>query len=121
MPLQKLRIREPVQGIATRPPIEPFLPDPTDPFIEFPETAGIARTSVVLIVASKFPVERFLLLLHRIMPMLPAPRRHSLETAPEPLPHRANMNREFPSQSSRADMRESKKIESRRLWPTRPF
>ena len=47
--------------------------------------------------------------------MLPAPHRHRLEAAPEPLPHRVNMNREFPPPASRADMRESKKIESGRL------
>ena len=121
MPLQKLRVRSPVQGVATASPVKPFLPDPTDPFIEFPDTAGICRASVVLIVASEFPVESFLLLLNRIMPMLPAPRRHSLQAAPEPLPHRANMNREFPPPGSRADMRESKKIEGRRLRPTGLF
>ena len=121
MPLQKLRVRGPVEGVATGPSIEPFLPDLTDPLREFPETAGICRASVVLIVASKLPVESLLLLLNRIMPMRPAPLRHSLETAPQPLPHRTNMNREFPSHSSRTEVRESKKIESGRLRPTGLF
>ena len=119
--IQKLRIRGPTEGVATGPSIEPFLPDLADPLIKFTETAGICRTSVVLIVASKLPIESRLLLLNGIMPMRPAPIRHSLETAPEPLPHRTHMNREFPSQSSRTNMRESKKIESRRLRPTGLF
>ena len=121
MPFQKMRVRRPVQGVATSSPIEPFLPDAPDPFIEFPEAAGICRASVVLIVATKLPIEGFLLLLNRIMPMLPAPLRHSLQTAPEALAHRAHMNREFPPLGSRTDMRESEKIESRRLRPTGLF
>ena len=121
MPFQKLRVRQPIQGIATGPPIKPFLPDPFDALIELPNTAGIRRASVILIVASKLPVERVLLLLNRIMPMLPAPHRHCLKAAPEPLPHRVNMNREFPPPGSLADMRESKKIESCRLRSARLF
>ena len=69
--------------------------------------------------APQLPVERFLLLGYRIMPMLLTPGAHFLETAPEPLAHRPDVDREFPSPAAFADVRESKKIEGGRLPPTR--
>jgi hypothetical protein len=71
--------------------------------------------------AQQFPVEGFLLFLYRIMPMRFAPGRHSLEAAPESLAHRSNMYRKLPMPAAFAEMRESKKVESGRLPPSRPF
>jgi hypothetical protein len=111
----------PVQSISTGPPIEPFLPDTTGRSVELPETSVVRGSPVVLVVALQFPVEGFLLLLHRIMPMLLAPGRYLHKTAPETLSHRSHVNREFPLPASFTDMREPKKIESCRLLPTRLF
>ncbi len=111
----------PVQGLATSPPIEPFLPDPTNRSKELPQSPVVRRPPVVLIVAPEFPIEGFLLLLNEIVPMLLTPSRHFLQTALEPLAHRPEVDREIPSPASFADMRESKKIESFWLPPARRF
>ncbi len=88
MSLKKLPVRLPVQCIPTRPLVEPLVPDPTDRLIKLFQTAEVRGASVVLIVTPELPVESCLLLVNRIMPMRPAPRRHFSETAPEPLSHR---------------------------------
>src|SRR2546427_3431329 len=119
MPPKKLLIRGPVETVATTSPVEPLLPDPADVLVELQQAPEIRRTTVVLVMPPKFPVERFLLLFHRIMPILATPFRHSFQTAPYALPHRAHMNRELPLPASRTDMRESKKIERGRLRPSR--
>jgi hypothetical protein len=81
MPPEELLIRWPVQRISTTPPVEPFMPDFADTLVELQQTAEIRRTAVVLVVAPKFPVERFLLLIDRIMPMFTTPLRHRFHTA----------------------------------------
>jgi hypothetical protein len=58
----------------------------------------------------EFPVECFLLLADWIMPMLPAPLRHRLQAAPEPLAHGAQMNGEITPPASLADVREAEEI-----------
>ena len=50
-----------------------------------------------------------------------APGRHSLEAAPESLAHRSNIYHKLPIPAAFADMRESKKVESGRLPPSRLF
>lgn len=117
MAIEKVRKLIPVQCLATSPPIEPFLPDPTDCPIELPQSPVVRGSSVVLIVAPELPVESFLLLLNRIVPMLLTPSRHLLQTALEPLSHRPEVDREIPSPASFADMRETKKVESCWLMP----
>jgi len=82
MPPKKLLKRGPVQGISTTPPVEPLLPDAPDLSLELHKAAEVRRASVVLVVAPELPVERFLLRVHRIMPMLATPRRHGFQTAP---------------------------------------
>ena len=109
----------PVQGMATCPTIEPIFPDATDRPIELQKTPEIRRAPVVLVVTLQFPIESLLLLLNRIMPMLLAPGRYIQKTAPETLPHRSYVDRKLPLPASFADMRESKKVESRRLLPAR--
>src|SRR5437867_12311825 len=121
MTLEKLCKLIPVQSLATSPPIEPFLPDPPDGPKELPQSPVVRWAPVVLVVAPEFPVERFLLLPNWIMPMLLTPSRHLHETALEPLPHRPEVNREVPSPASLADVRETKKVEGRRLSLTRLF
>ena len=81
MPLKKLLIRGPGQRVSTTPPVEPLLPDFADALIELQQTAEVRRTAVVLVMAPKFPVQRFLLLIDRIMPMLATPFRHRFQTA----------------------------------------
>ena len=68
MPPKKLLIRGPVETVATTSPVEPLLPDPADVLVELQQAPEIRRTTVVLVMPPKFPVERFLLLIHRIMP-----------------------------------------------------
>src|SRR5215472_12369450 len=77
------------------------------------------RTAVVLVMAPKFPVQRFLLLIDRIMPMFATPFHHRLQAAAEPLAHRTYMNRELSLPASLTDVREAEKIECRGLRPTR--
>jgi len=81
MPPEKLLIYGPVQRISTTPPVEPFLPDFADTLIELQQTAEIRRTAVILVMAPKFPVQRFLLLINRIMPMFATPFRHRFQAA----------------------------------------
>src|SRR5262249_219387 len=78
---EQLLIRWPVHRIATTPPVQPFLPDFADTLVELQQTAEIRRTAVVLVMPPKFPVQRFLLLIYRIMPMLATPFRHRFQTA----------------------------------------
>jgi len=68
-------------------------------------------------VATKFPIERFLLRVYRVMPMFATPFGHRFETAPESLSHRADMNRAVPLPASLTNMRESEKIERCRFRP----
>jgi len=81
MPPEELLIHWPVHRISTTPPVEPFVPDFADTLAELQQTAEIRRTTVVLVMASKFPVQRFLLLIDRIMPMFATPFRHRFQTA----------------------------------------
>ena len=81
MPPKKLLVSGPVEGIATTPPIEPLLPDSADMLVELQQTAEIRRTAVVLVMPTEFPVQRFLLLIDRIMPMFATPFRHRFQTA----------------------------------------
>ena len=81
MPPKKLLVSGPGEGIAPTPPVEPFLPDLADTRVELQQTAEIRRTAVVLVMSPKFPVQRFLLLIHRIMPMFATPFRHRFQTA----------------------------------------
>ena len=92
MTRKKMREHIPVEGMATGPPIEPVLPGTTDRPKELPETPVVRRSPVILIMALQLPVECFLLRLYRIMPMLFAPGRHILKTAPETLSHRSYLN-----------------------------
>jgi len=81
MPPKKLHISGPGQSGSTAPPVEPFLPDAPDLSVELHDAAEVRRASVVLVVAPEFPIDRFLLRLNRIVPMLTTPRRHRFQTA----------------------------------------
>ena len=60
----------PRQFLPTSSATEPLPPDFADRPIELPEAPGVRRTSVILVVASEFGVEDFLLLVHRLMSVL---------------------------------------------------
>jgi hypothetical protein len=80
MPPEQLLICGPDHRISTTPPVQPFLPDFADTLVKLQQTAEIRRTDV-LVMAPKFPVQRFLLLIDRIMPMFATPFRHRFQTA----------------------------------------
>ena len=47
----------PVQGIATRSPVEPLVPDPPDLVRKLHDTAELRRASVVLVMAPELAVD----------------------------------------------------------------
>jgi hypothetical protein len=66
-------------------------------------------------VTPKFGIERRGLVLDRVVPMLLAPLRHRLHTAPKAFADSPDVNREPPRSAARTDMREAEKIEGRWL------
>ena len=121
MTLDKAPKLWPRHGTSTGPPIEPKSPNPKGRLIELHKTPDIRGSPIVLVMALQLPVEGFLLFLYRIMPMRFAPGRHSHDAAPESLAHRSNMYHKLPIPAAFAQMRESKKVESGRLHPSRLF
>ena len=121
MTAEKLPVAFPVHGLATGPAVQPELPDPTNLPITPPQTAEVCRASVVLVVPSELPIEGLALFLDRIVTVLPAPGRHSFQAAPEPLPHRPNVDREVPPTTPRTDMREAEEVEGGWRFPALSF
>ena len=87
----------------------------SDEPIELPQTAVVRRSPVVLVVAPEFGVERRGLILDRVVPMVLAPLRHRLHTAPKAFAHGPDVNREPPPSAARTDVRETEEVEGRRL------
>lgn len=119
MAVEHVLERGPVEMLPTRATIQPLAPEPPDQPIEAPQTAGVRRPTVVLVVTSKFGVERRRLILDWVVPMLAAPLRHRLHTAPKALAHRPDVNRELSPAATRRTMPEPEGVEGRRLWRAR--
>src|SRR5262249_16453853 len=96
-------------------PIEPRMPASPDRTIELPQTPGVRRASIVLVVTPKFRVERRGLRLDRVVPMLLAPLCHGLHTAPKAFAHGPDVNREPAPSAAHTDVRETEKVEGRGL------
>src|SRR5712692_2659277 len=116
MTLEQLLERVPVERLSSRTPVQPRVPEPPDQPIEAPQTAGVRRSSVVLVVAPEFGVERYGLVLDRVVPMLLAPLRHRLHTTPKAFANGPDVNREPSPSAARTYVRETEEVEGRRLW-----
>src|SRR5216683_37655 len=117
MTLEQPLVANPVERLPARAPVQPRVPEPSNEPIEPLETAIVRRSPVVLVVAPEFGIERRGLILDRVVPMLLAPLRHRLHTAPKAFANGPNVNREPPPSAARTDMREAEEIEGR--WPGR--
>jgi hypothetical protein len=80
----------------------------TDDQVELPETSVVRRSPVVLVVATEFGVEGFLLLFHSHVPVSPALLGHRLRTPAEPFACRSHVDCELPSPIAFANMRLSR-------------
>lgn len=83
MTLEQPLVANPVERLPSRAPVQPHVPEPSNEPIESLETAIVRRSPVVLVVAPEFGIERRGLMLDRVVPMLLAPLRHRLHTAPK--------------------------------------
>src|ERR1700674_3973031 len=115
MTAQQLHEGVPHERLSACPPAEPLVPEPQDQPIEPPQTAVVRRPTVVLVVAPEFGIERRGLMLDRGVPMLLAPLRHRLHTASKAFAHGPDVNRKPPPPAARTHMRETEKVEGRRL------
>src|SRR5881628_710702 len=113
MTLEQPLVANPVERLPARAPVQPRVPEPSNEPIEPLETAIVRRTPVVLVVAPEFGVERRGLILDRVVPMLLAPLRHRLHTAPKAFAHGPDVNRKPPPSAARTHMRETEKVEGR--------
>ena len=120
MASKELLVDLPGEGLSPRPSIEPLFPGPPDAAIELSQTAVVRRPSVVLVVAPKFCVEGCLLFLHVFVSMFAAPGGDGLQSPPETLLHRLDVEYKFPSPTSRAFVHEAEEVESFRL-DSHPF
>jgi hypothetical protein len=105
MAMEQLREAIPVERLPSQAPIEPLMPGPLDVPIESPQTAEIRRPPVVLVVTRQFGIERRGLVLDRVVPVLLAPQRHRLGTAPKAGTHRPDVNREPAPSAARTHVR----------------
>src|SRR5580658_1731681 len=101
----------PRQPSPARAATQPFLPDPPDPPIELLETAVVRRSSVVLVVAAEFGVQGFLLLVHRLVPVLSAPLGDRLQPPAEPFVDRLHVHGELSLSAAGAHVGKAEKIE----------
>src|ERR1700674_2739853 len=115
MTAQQLHEGVPHERLSACPPAEPLVPEPQDQPIEPPQTAVVRRPTVVLVVAPEFGIERRGLMLDRVVPMLLAPLRPRLHTAPKAFADGPDVNREPPPSAARTDVREAEEVEGRRL------
>jgi hypothetical protein len=114
--IEQLLERVPIEPLPARAPGQPLVPEPSDETIERPQTAEVRRTPVVLVVAPEFGIERRGLSLDRVVPMMLAPLRRRLHTAPKTFANGPDVNREQPSSAARTDVRETEEVEGRRPW-----
>src|ERR1700738_1596813 len=114
MTLEQPLVANPVERLPARAPVQPHVPEPSNEPIEPLETAIVRRTPVVLVVAPEFGVERLGLILDGVVPVLLAPLRHRLHTAPKAFANGPHVNREPSPSAARTHMREAEKVEGRR-------
>src|SRR3984893_4875175 len=115
MTLEQPLVANPVERLPARAPVQPRVPEPSNKPIEPLETAIVRRSPVVLVVAPEFGVERRGLMNDRVVPMVLAPLRHRLHTASKAFAHGPDVNRKPPPSAARTHMRETEKVEGRRL------
>src|SRR6266700_7273655 len=115
MTLEQPLVANPVERLPARAPVHPRVPEPSNETIEPRETAIVRRSPVVLVVAPEFGIERRGLMLDRVVPMVLAPLRHRLRTASKACAHGPDVNRKPPPPAARTHMRETEKVEGRRL------
>src|SRR6266849_9821028 len=118
MAVEQLLKRVPVKPLPSRAPVQPIAPEPPDEAIEPPQAAKVRRSSVVLVVAPEFGIERCGLILDRVVPMLLAPLRRRLHTTSKAFANGPDVNREPSPSAARTDVREAEEIKSRWLWRT---
>src|SRR5262245_24963330 len=116
MTLEQLCEAVPVECVSARAPVQPLVPEPPDQPVEPPQTPVVRRPAVVLVMTPEFGVERRGLILDRVVPVQLAPLRHRLHTTPKTSAHGPDMNREPSPSATRTDVRETEKVEGRRLW-----
>ena len=114
MTLEQPLVANPVERLPSRAPVQPRVPEPSNEPIESLKTAIVRRSPVVLVVAPEF-IERRGLMLDRVVPMVLAPLRHRLRTASKACAHGPDVNRKPPPPAARTHVRETEKIEGRRL------
>ena len=107
MTLEQPLVASPVERLPARAPVQPRVPEPSNEPIEPLKTAIVRRSPVVLVVAPEFGIERRGLMLDRVVPMLLAPLRHRLHTAPQAFAHGPDVNRKPPPSAARTHMRVS--------------
>jgi hypothetical protein len=81
------------------------LPDRTD------LRSGVRRSSVILVVASEFGIEGFLLLSHLLVAVLLAPLGECGQAPTKPLAHRPHLDGALPSSAACADVRQAEEVE----------
>jgi hypothetical protein len=86
----------PRQPSPTSTTIQPFPPESTDSPIELLYVREVRWSSVVLVVASEFGVEGFLLLFHLLVSVLLAPVGDCRQVPTEPFAHRPHVAVNFP-------------------------
>ena len=115
MTLEQPLVATPVERLPARAPVQPRVPEPSNEPIEPLETAIVRRSPVVLVVAPEFGIERRGLMLDRVVPMVLAPLRHRPHTASKAFAHGPDVNRKPPPPAARTHVRETEKVEGRRL------
>src|SRR3989475_639305 len=115
MTLEQPLVATPVERLPARAPVQPRVPEPSNEPIEPLETAIVWWSPVVLVVAPEFGIERRGLMLDRVVPMVLAPLRHRPHTASKAFAHGPDVNRKPPPPAARTHVRETEKVEGRRL------
>src|SRR5229473_8088911 len=121
MTLEQPLVANPVERLPARAPVQPRVPEPSNEPIEPLKTAIVRRSPVVLVVAPEFGIERRGLMRDRVVPMVLAPLRHRLHTASKAFAHGPDVNRKPPPPAARTHMRETEKVEGRRLRASGPL
>ena len=87
------------------------MPDTTDTLIELHDTAVVRWSPGVLIVAAELGIQSLLLLDHRIVAVLLAPRGDRLQPSAEPFAHRLHMHCELPRPAAGTHVCQTEEIE----------
>ncbi len=96
---------------------QPFPPYAANTPIELPDTSVVLSASVILVVAAEFGVQGFLLLVHRLVPVLLTPVGDGLQPSAEPFGYRLHMHYESTLSVAGAKVLEAEEIEGFGLLP----